>query len=438
MKRHFILSLVLLFAAVGNALADNIVARTQLKSANNMWRYEFHYTSVDVDGTTPIELSAAIFMSDDLHEKRKTAKGCILLNHYTMTSDAERPTNVTSSLTLESMFCTTNCFVIESDGIGFGLTKDRTQCYLQGRAAARCNIDAFIAGRKLLQEEGFDTGSAAINCGYSQGGHNGIWVDRLVAEGYRSSELSRINMSILGDGPYDIAGMYRQMVAGGKTNLPSALVLIPYEIDAYANFDFSISDAVVPELAKRLPALLDSKAYNPIVLNDSIYKIVGGNKTDGTDVTNLFTSEFLDETSDGMKPLMQWFKDNSLVYDSWAPTATDTIMLVHSDADEVVPYANAESLVAHLKAQGYKPFSLYTLNGYTHEAGGTMYVLAALTAIQKIKVSATGIQQVSTSDGTTATSRGTYTIGGQKVADDAPKAPGVYIVNGKKKVVMAK
>ena len=436
MKKQMFLALAMLFAAVGSVWADDdhIVARTQLASAGNMWRYDFYYNTVDVDGTTPIMLSGAIFMSNDVHSKKKTAKASALLNHYTITAASERPTAVTSALTLEGMLSTSHCFIIESDGIGFGLTDDRRQVYLQGRAAARCNIDAFIAGRKLLQQEGYDTGNIVFNLGYSQGGHNGAWVDRLLAEGYRNDELPRINMSYLGDGPYDILGMYRDLVATNNTTFPSAVLLIPYEMDAYASFPFSMSDAVLPNVIECIPRLVDSKLYKSKVLNDSLFVVVGGNSTDGTPMTNIFKSEFLDESNESMAPVLQWFKDNSLVYDAWAPTATDTLVLVHSNTDEVVPYSNATAFSAHLTAQGYKPFSLYTMNKQTHESGGTYYILGALTAIQKYCLA--GINDVSADDNTAvpAKRRGTYTIDGRRVSDDAAKQPGVYIVNGKKVV----
>lgn len=67
-----------------------------------------------------------------------------------------------------------NYIMIESDGFGFGLDVEHNQKYLQGRAAAKVNIDAFQAGRKLLKEEGYEWNDVTLNLSYSQGGHSGM------------------------------------------------------------------------------------------------------------------------------------------------------------------------------------------------------------------------------------------------------------------------
>ena len=90
-----------------------------------------------------------------------------MVNHYTITDDSQRPTNVSGIFTLEGMLASANYILIELDGYGFGLDVERNQRYLQGRATARVNIDAFIAGCKLIEAEGFECGDVVLNLGYS-------------------------------------------------------------------------------------------------------------------------------------------------------------------------------------------------------------------------------------------------------------------------------
>ena len=150
-----------LFAALAFMAASTSVAQTpelgivKKTDCGFFWRYDFNYSTTDVDGVTPITLSAAIFMSSSIHENKSAARGCALINHYTITSNADRPTNVSRFDTLEGLISSSNYFLIESDGFGFGIDSLRNQKYLQGRATARVNIDAFLAGRKLIEEEGF-------------------------------------------------------------------------------------------------------------------------------------------------------------------------------------------------------------------------------------------------------------------------------------------
>ena len=92
-------SLVALFALLTTttALADTIQPEIGIVNRTNcgtFWRYDYNYETVDTDGESPIVLSAAIFMSSNIHDKKVTAKGCAITNHYTITSNTHRATNV--------------------------------------------------------------------------------------------------------------------------------------------------------------------------------------------------------------------------------------------------------------------------------------------------------------------------------------------------------
>lgn len=94
LKHYFLILILLVVSATSYAEdADGIVARTQTNGG--FWRYDFHYTTVDIDMKTPIVLSAAIFMSQAVHDKEATSPGLALMNHYTITRDADAPTSVT-------------------------------------------------------------------------------------------------------------------------------------------------------------------------------------------------------------------------------------------------------------------------------------------------------------------------------------------------------
>ena len=99
-----------------------IVNRTD---CGGFWRYDFNYETVDVDGETPIVLSAAIFLSPDVHDKRVKAKGCGLINHFTITADYQCPTHVSNRLSQEGALANTHYILIESDGFGFGIDVER-------------------------------------------------------------------------------------------------------------------------------------------------------------------------------------------------------------------------------------------------------------------------------------------------------------------------
>lgn len=430
------LSALLLLALPATALADDyIVSRTQ--TSGGFWRYDFHYTTTDIDGETPVELSAAIFMSTSLHDGETTAKGCALLNHFTITRDAESPTSVTGMFSLEGILTRAPYFFIESDGIGFGLTKERRQPYLIGRVNARNNIDAYLAGKRLLEKEGLSFGSTVVNLGYSQGGHSGMWVSRLVEEGYRADELASIDYNILGGGPYDIYSHYKYLLSTGTTSYPVALPLILY---GYVAADSSVSASeVFPEaLLEKIPEWLDTKDYATTTINDSIYKHFGSNAGGSIDISKITTPEFSDTTSALMQRLIPKMKDNSLVYSDWTPTRTAKMRFTHSTGDEVVPYLNMESLEAFLIRQGYDNYTIDHSSTSTHTATGTSYALTALAELQQFVP--TGIDsfsapteqkapQIYRLDGTSVISKGSMEETLRSLT------PGLYIV-GKKTVVV--
>lgn len=412
-----------------------IINRTQ---CGGFWRYDFNYETVDADGETPIVLSAAIFLSSAVHDKTVKAKGCGLLNHYTITDNTQRPTNVTSGFTLEGVFANSNYIIIESDGFGFGLDVENSQKYLQGRATARVNIDALLAGRKLITEEGFEFGDAILNLGYSQGGNSGMWVNRLVAEGYRSDELPKIDFCIIGGGPYDMYTHYRKLADENLTQYPVALPLIlSGMIDAGEN-RVKNEDVFNEDFVQYLPELFDSKTHDTDYINRFIYEKYGDPNSKTMAIDKMMKPEFFDENNEGTAVIVELLKENSLVYADWKPEKTDSIYFVHSEIDEVVPVINQQNMEQHLMDQGYRSFKVDYTNNAGHTNTGMVYVMRAIAALSgfvptKIEAPFSNAPQENT--------HAIYSIDGRLVKKNItlseayrtlPK--GIYIINGRKVV----
>ena len=412
-----------------------IINRTQ---CGGFWRYDFNYETVDADGETPIVLSAAIFLSSAVHNKTVKAKGCGLLNHYTITDNTQRPTNVTSGFTLEGVFANSNYIIIESDGFGFGLDVENSQKYLQGRATARVNIDALLAGRKLITEEGFEFGDAILNLGYSQGGNSGMWVNRLVAEGYRSDELPKIDFCIIGGGPYDMYTHYRKLADENLTQYPVALPLIlSGMIDAGEN-RVKNEDVFNEDFVQYLPELFDSKTHDTDYINRFIYEKYGDPNSKTMAIDKMMKPEFFDENNEGTAVIVELLKENSLVYADWKPEKTDSIYFVHSEIDEVVPVINQQNMEQHLMDQGYRSFKVDYTNNAGHTNTGMVYVMRAIGALSGFVPTKI---EAPFSDAPQENTHAIYSIDGRLVKQNItlseayrtlPK--GIYIVNGRKVV----
>ena len=410
-----------------------IVNRTD---CGGFWRYDFNYETIDADGETPILLSAAIFMTPDVHDKTVKAKGCGLLNHYTITTDKQSPTHVSSGFTIEGILANSNYIMIESDGFGFGIDVEHNQKYLQGRATARVNIDAFLAGRKLLEEEGYEWNNVTLNLGYSQGGHSGMWVNRLVAEGYRGDELPKIDYCIIGGGPYDMYAHYRKLVEDNLTQYPVALPLIfSGMIDAGGN-KVKNEDIFTDELVPHLSELFDTKLYGTDYINDFIYELYGHAEDRKLPIDQMMEPAFFDESSELMKEIIYHLKQNSLVYDSWKPERTDRITFVHSQNDEVVPYLNQEHMESHLLENGYDAFDTDNSSEDSHTDTGIYYVLKAITLLSTYIPS--GMENVFREIPAEQT-HDIYSLDGRLVRKQTtlseayrslPK--GIYVINGRK------
>lgn len=412
-----------------------IINRTQ---CGGFWRYDFNYETVDADGETPIVLSAAIFLSSAVHNKTVKAKGCGLLNHYTITDNTQRPTNVTSGFTLEGVFANSNYIIIESDGFGFGLDVENSQKYLQGRATARVNIDALLAGRKLITEEGFEFGDAILNLGYSQGGNSGMWVNRLVAEGYRSDELPKIDFCIIGGGPYDMYTHYRKLADENLTQYPVALPLIlSGMIDAGEN-RVKNEDVFNEDFVQYLPELFDSKTHDTDYINRFIYEKYGDPNSKTMAIDKMMKPEFFDENNEGTAVIVELLKENSLVYADWKPEKTDSIYFVHSEIDEVVPVINQQNMEQHLMDQGYRSFKVDYTNNAGHTNTGMVYVMRAIGALSGFVPTKI---EAPFSDAPQENTHAIYSIDGRLVKQNItlseayrtlPK--GIYIINGRKVV----
>lgn len=430
MRRTPLLFLILFLAAAW-CRADGFTSKTQCQG---FWRYNFEYVTTDIDGHTPLRLSAAVFLSNAVHERRRVAHGCALLNHYTITDEAEAPTRVTSLLSMEGVLSASDYAVIESDGLGFGLTRGRKQAYLLGEVSARHDIDALVEGRRLLEAEGFTVGRVTANLGYSQGGHTTMWVNRLLAEGYRQADVPRVDVCVTGGGPYDIPATYLDMLSRG-TRYPVAVPLVLYGLVAEGECGVGESDVFSPVLAARLAGWFDSKLLATDQINDSIYALVGGNAREGVSAAALLSRAMTDTASSVSRRVVERMRAHSLVYDAWKPSATASVAFVHSPNDEVVPYLNQESMSAYLDQAGYSDYTVDTNSVVGHSATGNYYALKAFAALQR----ATGVVPPCVSASPSPVT--VYDLGGRVVRDAAEPGTaldglpsGIYVVGGAKYV----
>jgi len=445
-------------SAVGVGAQEAIVDTTLLKydaviMELKYYRVNYTYESVDPGGN-PVTLTAAMVFPTKVFERKEPitidgkdydASGLLLSNHFTITRASEAPTR-TKKMDIEGPMAALGpqFITISPDGYGFGATVDKPQAYLMADLTARNCVDAVRAARRLLSQMGYTYGDLFSQIGYSQGGHSAMAVQRYVdTYGADKAAIPQIDYTCCGGGPYDISAMLDTLLLpNARYMYPCALPLIVHGQISGAGLGISYSDCFRSPLDTKTIEWLDSKRYSTGAINDSIFKVVGGNDKTGVLVDDILCTENFNREDSKTRQFLNALKENSLVAD-WTPNELTHFYLYHSTDDEIVPYYNFEHMVDYLSSCGISDDRLqtYTATG-SHEGTAILFVLNALDILLNLESSYVKGTYTPVSianlmadhlNRTTPLS-GWYNMQGQRLPAK-PHHPGLYIHDGKKVVV---
>ena len=328
-----------------------------------------HYPSVDQYGDSLL-LSGKVTIPET-----DSIKGIILLLHYTISSDAEAPSNTTIS---EAKVFQDDYVLIMPDYIGYGLTRDRIHPYLHGSLTAHNAVDMLLYTRALLDSMQVAPYSDGIYIvGYSQGGAVALWTQRLLEEQY--AEQIPIRACFAGSGPYDVATTFDDAVMRNRVGLP---LVVPYlvigtkvayglEVDCEAFFTAAMQ--------KKYTRYIINKEYGI----GSLYFRMPQHR-----LCHWMTKEGMDKASPATKKIYEGLLQSSLVHyaiddsevgsdsivPAWRPHSPTYIF--HSKKDEVVTFYNALHLQ---RAMGALPNVTYDFGHY----GG--HLRSAMTFFPRVR-----------------------------------------------------
>lgn len=319
------------------------------------------YKSIGVNGKE-LTLSGKFYLPN----QTASIRGIIIANHYTITSNAEAPSQ---SLQIEAACALLGYAVVLSDYIGFGETKSLPQTYLAADITAKSSVDLALAGYQYLKNKNYklaNSDNAVYILGYSQGGAVALSVQKMIENTY--SNKFRILKTIAGAGPYDITATYNEMLTSNTSNISAvpALVLIGLNYSETLNVDFS--KYFQTKLLNNYQDWINSKNYT----TTQIASCIGTTK-----VSDMLTAAACNTESDEMKPFLTAFKKNSLI--DWIPKAP--MLLFHSTKDDVVPEIN--SLNAYNSFRKNSTANIETdFNDYgTHSAAGLSFYMKVFDEI---------------------------------------------------------
>lgn len=333
------------------AAADNIEAELGIEGVEMGFRkVSYIYKSKDVNDNE-IELSSAVlwrgyYVADKWYDL--SPDNICLMEHYTITSDAECPSQ---SFPME-LFITGNTLTIMPDYIGFGVTKNMTQPYLNHELYAENSVDALPAAYGLFK----DNTSVSLNSswelcvmGASQGGGNALAVHKYFDTNESLAGQWRFSYSFAAAGAHNPTITIQNYYETSKTALPVVLpmtiksMLQSYpEILSDYNEDSFFSDEYL-EHKNTIDQMLSSKEYTTTEITQYILGNVKHTYNDSLaldeiELSDILSEEMLDLESDMYKRLCQCLEKNELTL-GWLPVRP--IKLFYSKGDRIVTYNNS-------------------------------------------------------------------------------------------------
>lgn len=306
--------------------SDEIVYKTMVK----MYRYTHkHYVTFPVAYWSQTPQGDSLLVSGRVYlPKRRYLNGIVIANHYTMTSDAEVPSNM---LSMESIFAMKGYAVIMPDYVGYGLSRHEVHPYLHWRNAAQTAVDLLNRMPSLLDYYGYSYPNDVVVTGYSQGAAVALGVVRMLEEQGETTPWI-VRKLYAGAGPYDPAATYLYSVERDTMGIPAAIPLIVMGLSDAYDLEFAVEDFFLEPLLSNYDEWLLSKEYTVQQINQNMGSIV---------MSQLMTPESLDPNHPIADMLYEVLLSNSNVgYDLLSPA-----YFLHSIDDEVVPLLNTENLM---------------------------------------------------------------------------------------------
>lgn len=314
----------------------------------------YTYPSTDVQGE-PITLSAVAFwlgyFTGSVWNDLQPDNIC-LMEHYTITSDEETPTN---TFALE-MFVTGNSLTIMPDYIGYGSTKEWPHPYLNHEVCAINSIDALTGGYDLFGETaacGMAEGWKLYLAGASQGAGNAIAVHKHLDTHLELATQWNFAASNCSSGPYNPVVTIDKYITSGKVNYPVVFPLVLKTMfDSYPEImgDFTEEMAYSQNyltVKAEIDQMIASKKYttgeiNQVFINKVRKTVDSRLAANEIYLTDILNAEMLDVESPIRKALYRCLEKNDLTK-GWTPI--HPMKLHYSPYDAVVPQENSLAML---------------------------------------------------------------------------------------------
>ena len=298
--------------------------------------YQYLYLTKDYKGA-PVWMSAELMLSKE-QISSKHISWMALYNHYTISRSDECPT--AGNRDLQNIAPPLQIAVVSADYEGFGETGDRVQAYCFGEANARASIDALLAAREWLVQEGYTLSDSIINYGYSQGGQTTVAALKLSQGEYRGKV--HFMRSFAGAGPYDLRLTYRKFEDWQRIGQAAVLPLTVITVNELEHMNLDYKKVFKEPLASNVKSWVISKKFS----TDELTGLFGSDS-----LKYYMQPAYMDSTSAEMSVVLKEV-DKQRLTTGWVPDADTDIRLYHSVKDDIVGVENSLDMYKFFEQNG--------------------------------------------------------------------------------------
>ena len=359
----------------GHALMENPDSITFVKPQTGLQVYDsvnsashvdylFTYPTTDHAGK-PCVMSAVLYLSPEQRASKRIGK-MALYNHYTIMRSDEAPTQG-NGFDLQAIGLGKGMAVVAADYEGFGASSDRVQAYCFAEANARASIDALLAARTWLTEQGYTLGDSILNYGYSQGGQTAMAALKLSQTEYRGRV--HFQKTIAGAGPYDLRLTFRKFLEWQKIGQPAVLPMTVLAFNELFDLKIKYKDVFYEPLASNVKSWLVSKKFS----SDEFRNLIG---TDS--IAKFMKPAYCDSTTAEMASVLSYV-DRMRFTGDWTPDPDTNVKLYHSMNDDIVAPENSIRMYQWLVSKGVQNAALDTSSLTGSHMNSGMYFLFYVT-----------------------------------------------------------
>ena len=361
----------------GHALVENPDSITFVKPQTGLQVYDsvsnethfdylFTYPTTDHAGK-PCVMSAVLYLPPEQRASKHIGK-MAMYNHYTIMSSNEAPGACSeASFDLQVIALGKGMAVVAADYEGFGATGDRVQAYCFGEANARASIDALLAAREWLTEQGYTLGDSILNYGYSQGGQTSMAALKLSQTEYRGRV--HFTKTIAGAGPYDLRLTYRKFLEWQKIGQPAVLPMTLVTFNELYDLGINYKNVFYEPLASNVKSWIVSKKFT----TDEFRTLVGSDS-----IAKYMKPLYCDSTTTEMEYVLGYV-DRMRFTGDWTPDADTDVKLYHSMNDDIVAPENSIRMHQWLTSKGVNAVLDTTSLTGRHTQSGQYFLLYVMS-----------------------------------------------------------